>query len=129
MTTITRRGAFGAAAGAVAAVNMKATATDGAQLQTVYDYNAKPNTPVTDPQWAARKLAEARRIAAGEFDDVDGPKDGNHCPYTPLRSVSDAARSVMRDRRQKRMWREHRIKRAVEALKQYDATGVINTLF
>ena len=130
MTKLSRRDAFAAAAGgAVAAANMKATtAYSGPEPTYDRDCNAKTN-PTDNKEWTAKQLAAAKRIAAGEFDDVDGPKDGNHCPYTPLRSVSDAARSVMRDRRQKRMWREHRIKRAVEALKQYDATGVINTLF
>jgi hypothetical protein len=136
MTKLTRRGAFGAAAGgAVAAASMKAeaeqwrTPTVGAPEAYDRDYNAKTVNPMENKEWVARQLAEARRIAAGDFDDIHGVEKLGGCPYAPLQSVSEAAKSVMRERRSRRMWRENRIKRAVEALKQYDATGVINTLF
>jgi hypothetical protein len=130
MTKLTRRGAFGAAAGAVAAAKMKATtAYSGPEPAYDRDYNAKTASPVDSKEWTARQLAEARRVAAGDFDDTPGVEDLSRCPYAPLQSVSEAAKSVMRERRSRRMWRENRIKRAVEALKQYDATGVINTLF
>jgi hypothetical protein len=140
MTKLTRRGAFAAAAGgAVAAANMKAEAAqwrtptvggpEPAYDRDSYDYNAKTTNPMDNKEWVAKQLAEAKRIAAGDFDDIHGVEKLGGCPYAPLQSVSEAAKSVMRERRSRRMWRENRIKRAVEALKQYDATGVINTLF
>lgn len=133
---LSRRGVFGAAAGALAAgPSVARNAFDG--LQTVgggTPYNLAgqdANCKLSDPKWEVEQIAKARRLAAGDIRDEDRnyPTEGPQCPYVALRSVSDAAKWTMRNARNERQWRERTIKSALDALDHYDKTGILRHFF
>ena len=133
---ITRRGAFAAAAGgAVAAASAKSRVNTGYAEKAPSPYygvtEADVNMPKVDAAWRADQLAKLKRLASGDIRDEDRnyPTDGPQCPYIPLRSVSDAARLYLRDRRYARQWEQRTIKAALDALDNYDKTGILRTLF
>lgn len=132
---LNRRKLFAAGAGAaVAAKQMGGAAFDSHGLQTAagpspYYGSGIKDTPQADHEWTARQVARAKKLAAGDFSDLDRKETAAPpCPYQALRSVSDAARWWMRVELEQRRWRENMIQRGREALAHYDKFGVINHL-
>lgn len=137
---MSRRGMFGAAAGAVAAgPSAMRDAFEG--LQTVAKSSPEPYYGAADsatncklardPNWERDNLAKLKRIAAGDISAADKnyPCEGPQCPFVPLKSTSDAARWFLRARREEQRWEERTIKSALDALDQYDKTGILRTFF
>jgi hypothetical protein len=134
MNKLSRRDAFAAAAGgAVAAATAKrdVNAKPLGAPPAYYGGEAKQTVDISEREWRLTQIARAKRLAAGDFQDEDRnyPTDGQQCPYQPLRSVSDAARWYMRDRRYARQWEQRTIKAALDALEHYDNTGILRTIF
>ena len=96
-----------------------------------YGYGGAEGKLASDQAYTMESLAKLRRMAAGDFRDEDmghatsGPPD----TYAPMRSVSDSARQFLRNRYYERQWKERTIKAALDALDDYDKTGILRTFF
>lgn len=122
---LNRRKLFAVGAGAAAAGPdvVRSVATERAAVQGGMTLGGALQA---DPQWTARELARAKRMAAGNFEDGDAcyPTDGAG-RFEALRSVSREARVYLNNRRYEQQWRERTMKSAREALEQYDKTGIL----
>ncbi len=127
---LNRRGLFAATMGGVAAA--PSIARDAlAKAPTPYNFVGETMAKAADEkQWRLAQIERAKRLAAGDFRDEDRnyPTEGAPCPYAPLRSVSDAAKHVMRNARWERKWRADTTQRAIKALAEYDKTGFLRHL-
>jgi len=137
---LSRRGMMGAAVGAVvagpkgiqAAMNQARTMpfppVPGASRYIGDEMLAKE---AHSKQWTMESLAKLKRLAAGDIRDEDKnyPTEGPPQPYRALQSVSEDAKSFMRNRLYENQWRERTIKAALDALDNYDKTGILRTFF
>lgn len=129
---LNRRKLFAAGAGAaVAAQGIGGGSMAKAATPSRFYDGAVKDYPQADPEWTARQLARAKRIAAGEFlpEDESYPTEGLACPFEPLRSVSQSAKRLMRDRRNRQWHRSRMMENARKALDEFDKFGVIRSLF
>jgi len=129
---LSRRGVFGAAAGAVVAgPGVTKSALNQWPTPPYASTGDAANCKLSDPRWEAEQIAKARRLAAGDFRDEDRnyPVAGPICPYAPLKSASEAAKHFLRDRNYQRQWEQRTIKAALDALDHYDKTGILRHFF
>ena len=133
MNKLSRRDAFAAAAGgAVAAASAKRAAMpDYPPATQYYGGTEASGMPKEDPFWKADQLAKLKRLAAGDIRDEDRsyPTAGPPPRFESLKSVSEEARRYMVNNRIEREWRERTIKAALDALDNYDKTGILRTFF
>ena len=81
--------------------------------------------------YTAERLAQARRILAGDFSTV--PK--NYPEYGPVditetfRSISPSGRRFIQRAEHERQWKKRMIENAQQALEEYDKTGILRYFF
>lgn len=131
---LNRRKLFAAGVGAaVAGPQMARDAVQGLPPTPYYGGNEAElgAKSANEKEWTLQQLAKARRIAAGDIlpEDESYPTEGLACPFEPLRSVSQSAKRLMRDRRNRQWHRNRMMENARKALDEFDKFGVMRSLF
>jgi len=140
---LNRRGFFGFGAGAVAAApqalkNKPFWAENGPvpTNSTPLGMSVSELIQIEAEREAVRKQIDAQylqklhRIASGDITDEEtgwntAKGDDVYRRYLPLKSVSEASRDFMQDRRRVANDKRDMIKQAKEALERYDRTGML----
>lgn len=80
----------------------------------------------------ARKLEQARRIAAGDITEEEirhsTATKGYYEHFDSLKSVSQAGKSMLRHNRAREEWKNHLILSAKRELKRYDKYGILSSV-
>ena len=93
------------------------------------------NKVATDPNYAARRIAQLKRIIAGDFDEGEGgnlrdyPTAAAYLgPFDPLKSVSKSAARFLTRRLEETQHRERLVRDAIKELARLDPTGIVRAV-